>query len=278
MKPVIDDEIYVNMEQQEERGLADLEPTSSEDPIATPFQPHISPAYPPDDTVDVFEGYSFYDRHSTVIIEEEGVPGRVTEPGEDGETEAETILGRNDLTEPTILIAALQSLTPPIQQRPPEPPPVYTEANLAPFPNATLLAVPDIPTQVPAPPPTLPTGVVANTVTTAFARHHRQAFEPKSLHQQSNYKRTHQEKTVVPISERDHDEDVDATYGEGLDNCPDYINVDGESHNGPGSINTVSYYLLSMLAPDTRLTNRQLAVKTFIFDDPELSQPEDCWK
>lgn len=66
----------------------------------------------------------------------------------------------------------LQSLIPPIQQRlrPPNPPPVYTHAELALFRNAPLLSIPDISTQVSASPPTLSTDVVANAVTAAFAR------------------------------------------------------------------------------------------------------------
>jgi hypothetical protein len=287
MKPVIGDEIYEDMEpRKKERCQEDLERTSSGDSIATSSQPRISPAYPPDNGVDVFEGYSFNDRQSIII--EEGAPGEGEEAEEDEGTEAETAFGRNDLTEQTILLAeALQALIPPIQQRPAEPPPPVSAdatSNLVPFPNATLLAIPDIPTQVPAPPPPLPTGVVANSGTAAFARHYNQTFKPKSLHQQSNYKRTRQETTVVPVAEPDRfsddhkDGDSDTSHGEGFDNCPwTFLNVDRGNHNGPGLIKAVSYHLLSMLALDARLTKRLSGVKTLIFDGPELIQPEDCW-
>lgn len=283
MKPVIDDEIYVDMEQSQEQSQTDSEPTGGELPIPAPFQHGIPPSHPPDDTVDVFEGYSFSDRHSSVIIEEEGVPGKDEEGGEDRETEAETIPRRNDLSEQTTLILeALRSLIPPIHQRPPEPPPVYTDTNLALFPDTTLLAVPDIPTptQVSAPPPILPTDVVAN----ALGRRQHPNFKPKSPHPQRNLKYTRQEKTVVSVSELDNcflgnheNENVDATQGEEVDNCPwNFVDVDKGNHSGPHSMKSVSYHLL-LLFPETRLTKRQPDVETFRFDHPELSQPQDCW-
>jgi hypothetical protein len=262
MKPVIDDEIYVDMEQRQGQGQTDSEPSSGEDPIPTPSRPRISPSHPPDDIVDVFDGYSFSDRHSTVIIEEEGVPGRDKEEGEEKETEAETISRRNDLAEQAILIAeALQSLIPPIQQRPPEPPPVYNDAISAFFPNTAPLATPDKPTPVPAPPPILPTGVVANAASASLTRHHHQNFKLKSLHPQRNFKPTLQEKTGVSVSEPDdgfthnhENENVDATRGEESDNCPwNFVDVDRGNHSGPQSIKTVSYHLLALLAPETRL-------------------------
>jgi hypothetical protein len=295
MKPVIDDEIYVDLEQNQEQGQTDLERIRSGDPLATHSQPRISPDYSPDNDVDVFEGYSFNDRHSIVTVEEEGVPGK-EEPegaGQDGEFDPEKVLGSNDLTQWTIPISeALQSPTPPILRRLPEPPPTHTNVDMVPLPNAALLAIPNIPTQVPASPPTLPTDGGAIAAPAAFAHHHRrdqhQSFKPKLLHPRANVIRTRQKKTVVPVSEPDHlltddhnEEDVDTSNCEdGFDNCSwNSVNVDHDSgnHNGPGSTKTVSYHLLSMSAPDTRLTKRQSAVKIFIFDDDtELSQSEDC--
>jgi hypothetical protein len=282
MEPVINDEIYVDMA-QEERGEVNLEPRGGEDLIATPSQPRISPAYPPDDTDDVFEGYSFNDQRSIVINEEVVVPGKDKEAREEGKTEAEMSLGRNDLTKQTVLLKeALRSFTPPVQQRPPEPPPVYSDTNPAPFPTATLLAIPDIPAQVPASPSTSPTDVVGNAARAALAHHH-QTFRPKSSPRQRNFRRTRQEKTLIPVSELDHrsedeneNEEEDMNHGEGLDNCQsNIVNVDRGNHNGPRSIKTVCYHL-SIRAPNNGLTKRQSAVKTFIFNDKELGQPEDC--
>jgi len=192
MKPVIDDEIYVDIEQNQVQGQTDLEQIRSGDPFVTHSQP------PHDNDVDVFEGYSFNDRHSIVIVEEEGVPGKEKPQGagQGGEVDPEKVLDNDDLTEWTILITeALQSPTSPIQQRPPELPPTHINVDMAPLPNATLLAIPDIPTQVPASPPTLPTDVLegANAEAAAFARHHdhdqHQSFKPKLLHQRENVMR-----------------------------------------------------------------------------------------
>lgn len=257
MKPAIDDEIYVDMEQEEGRGQVDSEPTGSDDPIATPFQPRISLAYPPDDTVHVFDEYSFNDRHSNAISEEEGEPRNDNEEGEDRETEAETLPRRNDLSEQrNLILEALKSLSPPIQQRPAESPPVYADASPALFPNNT-----DLTTQISTPPPILPTDVLANAAATAaLPYHHHQDFKHQSIHPQRNTKHTRQEKTAVSISEpddrfsvNDENDDVHATQGGGFDNRPEnFVNVDRGNHSGPHSIKTVSYHLLSLLAPESQ--------------------------
>lgn len=294
MKPVIGDEIYVDMEQNQEQSQTDSGRRSGDSSV-THSQPRISPDYPADDDVDVFEGYSFNDRHSIVIAEEEGVPGKEKPEGakQDGEFEQEKVLGSNDLTEQTIPITApVQSPISPIRpRRLPEPPPTHTNADIGPLSNATLLTIPGIPTQVPASPPTLPTGVVENAAAVAFARHHQhdqyQSFKPKPPRQRANVVHARQEKTGVPfrVSEADHrptddynEEDVDDIRGERLDNCPvDLIKVDTVNHNGPGSIKkTVSYHLLSTMYCKLRLMKRQPAIKIFIFDYAELGQSEDC--
>jgi hypothetical protein len=255
MKPVIDDEFYVDMEQNHEQGRTDLERIRSGEPFASGSQPRIFPDYPPNDDVDVFEGYSFDDRHSNVIVEEEGVPGKEKpeEAGQDGEFDPEKALESNDLTEQTTLMTeALQS--PRLTRRLPKPPPTHNNAVMAPLPNATLLAIPDILNRVRASPPTLPTDVVANAAA-AFAPHlHRdphESFQPKLLRQRANVVRSHPKKTVVPVSEPDHrptddhnEEDENDNRGEGLDNCPwNPVNVDSRNHNGPRSIKKmVSYY------------------------------------
>ena len=268
MKPVIDDEIYVDIEQNEEQSRTDSERRSG-DLSVTYSQLCISPDYPPDDDVDVFEGYSFNDRHPIVIVEEEGVPGKEKPEGaeKDGEFDQEKVLGSNDLTEQTLPVTvALQSPTPPIRlRRLPEPPPTHTDADMGPLlPNATLLTIPGIPTQVPASPPTLSTGLVANAAAVAFALHHHgdkyQSFKPKPPRQRANVVRVRQEKSIVPVrvSEPDHcptddyynEEDVDNIRGERLDNCPvNLFNVDTRNHNGPSSIKkTVSYHMLSAMS------------------------------
>jgi hypothetical protein len=201
--------------------------------------------------VDVFED----DRHSIITVKDEGVSGKEKPEGprQDGELDLEKVLGSNDLTERSILITeALQSPTPPIQQRLLEPLPTHTNADMAPLPNATPLAIPDIPTQVPAPPPTLSTNVVANAAAAALTpyRHgQHQSFQPKQRRQRANIVRASPKKTDIPVSEPDHrlmddhnEENVNNINGEGFDNFPwDPVNFDNENHDGPRSIKTVSY-------------------------------------
>lgn len=59
--------------------------------------------------MDVFEGYSFNDRHSIVMVE--GAPGKEISEGarRDGEFNSEKALESNDLTEQTILITEAYS-------------------------------------------------------------------------------------------------------------------------------------------------------------------------
>lgn len=242
MKPVIDDEICVDMEQNQERGQTDSERIrGGGDPFATHSQPRISPDYPSNNDVDVFEGYSFNDRHPIVTVEEEGVPGgeKPEGVGQEGEVDPENAPVNNNLTEWTISVGeTLQLPTPPIHPRLPEPPPTYPSADMVPLPNSTLLAIPDILTQVPAPPPTLPTGVCADAgAAPAFARHHHldqhQSIKPKE---------------PDLLTDDQNEDDADNTCGEGSDNCSwNFVNIDGGNHDGPHSIKkTVSYYLLSM--------------------------------
>ena len=278
MKPVIDDEIYLDMEQNQEHGQADLEREHSGDSFATTHsQPRISPDYPLDDDMDVFEGYSFNERHPTVIAEKEEVLGKEEpeETGQDGEFDPGKVPGSKDFTERMIhLTEALQSPTPRIVRRLPKPPPTHTSADMThlPLPNATLLAIPDIPTQEPASPPTPPTDVVANAAAAAFASHHHQSFKPKPLRKRANFIRSRQEKIVVPVSEPelpDHrladdrnEEVVNDSYfcKEEFDKClRNFVNVDGGNHNGPRSIKTVSYQLfLALRTPDQTNEKRQL--------------------
>jgi len=276
MKPVIDDEIYVDMEQNQEQGQTDLERIRSGDPLVpTHSQPRISPDYSPDNDVDVFEGYSFNDRHSIVTVEEEGVPGK-DEPegaGQDGEFDAEKVLGSNDLTQWTIPISeALQSPIPPTLRRLPEPPPTHTNVDMVPLPNVALLAIPDIPTRVPASPPTLPTDRVAIAAPEAFARHHHrdqhQSFKPELLHQRANVIRTRQKKTVVPVSDH-NEEDVENNCEDGFDNCSwNSVNVDHDTgnHNGPGSTKTLSKYSSSTMTRSLASLNTVASKNTNILN------------
>ena len=218
----------------------------------------------PDNHVDVFEGASFDDRHSIIT----------------------------DLTERSVLMTeALHPPTPPIQRRLLEPTSIHANANananMAPLPNATVHAIPDMPTKVPAPPPTLPTDVVANAAATAFAHYHRdqnQSFRPKLRRQRANIVRAIPKKTDIPVSETDHritddrnEEDVGNIGGEGLDNCSwKPVNVDNGNHDRPRSIKTVSYITCCRCKLQTPTNETTIAVKKSIFNDHdrELGQSE----
>jgi Protein kinase C terminal domain len=74
MEPVINDENDMDTDLERDREQTDVEPTDGEDSVATPSQSRSSSAHPPfDDSVDVFDGYSFKGRNSVIIDEEEEV-------------------------------------------------------------------------------------------------------------------------------------------------------------------------------------------------------------
>jgi len=66
---------------------------------------------------------------------------------EDGDADTKTPLGCDGLTEQMFLITKAAVVHIIHSAEPLEPPPVHTNADLTPLPNATLLAIPDIPTQ-----------------------------------------------------------------------------------------------------------------------------------
>ncbi len=67
MEPVIDDEN--DMDTDQEREQTDQEPTDGEDSVATPSQSRssLALAHPPNDLMDVFDGYSFKGRNSVLL-------------------------------------------------------------------------------------------------------------------------------------------------------------------------------------------------------------------
>jgi len=84
MEPVINDEN--DMDTDQEREQTDQEPTDGEDSVATPSQSRSSSVHPPNDLMDVFDGYSFKGRNSILlddedVSEEEGEEGAWTSVG-----------------------------------------------------------------------------------------------------------------------------------------------------------------------------------------------------
>ncbi|KAH8993953.1 hypothetical protein EDB92DRAFT_1978112 [Lactarius akahatsu] len=262
MEPVINDENDMDTDQERERDQTDLEPTDGEDSVATPSQSRSSSAHPPDDLVDVFDGYSFKGRHSVIIDDEEEVSEEgeeeeeenVTGPGIlaelNGEAAAATVvLGREEpIPEPKTPEArptALPPSTPPTQQSPvstrPELPPVDTSAKPASFTDATPRASEDAPGPAPSVPisPLKAVASAAAAASTGPDIHHK---EPKKApvskphgQRSSRQQRSRREKSGVPALDRDlsdANEEDDVRTERDDDDEWDFIEADGEERNG----------------------------------------------
>src|SRR6266702_777497 len=263
MEPVINDENDMDTDQEREREQTDLEPTDGEDSVATPSQSRSSSAHPPDDLVDVFDGYSFKGRHSVIIDNEEEVSEEEEEEAEEvnvtgpsilaelnGEAAAETVvLGHEEpIPEPKTPEARPTALpppsTPPAKRSPvvtrPELPPVDTTAKPASFTDATPRASED----APGPAPTVPISPVKAVAKAAAAAstgpdiHHKEpkkAPASKPHGQRSNRQRNRREKSGVPALDRDlsdANEEEDVRTERDDDDEWDFIEADGEERNG----------------------------------------------
>ncbi|KAH9030296.1 hypothetical protein EDB84DRAFT_1439155 [Lactarius hengduanensis] len=262
MEPVINDENDMDTDQEREREQTDLEPTDGEDSVATPSQSRSSSAHPPDDLVDVFDGYSFKGRHSVIIDDEE----EVSEEGEEEEEEnvtgpgilaelnyeaaaATVVLGREEpIPEPKTPEArptALPPSTPPTQRSPvstrPELPPVDTSAKPASFTDATPRASEDAPGPVPSV-PISPLKAVASAAAAASTGPDIHRKEPKKApvskphgQRSSRQQRSRREKSGVPALDRDlsdANEEEDVRTERDDDDEWDFIEADGEERNG----------------------------------------------
>ena len=262
MEPVINDENDMDTDQEREREQTDLEPTDGEDSVATPSQSRSSSAHPPDDSVDVFDGYSFKGRNSVIIDDEEEVSEEEEEAEEENvtgpsvlaelngeEAAATVVLGREEpIPEPKTPEARPTSLpplpsTPPAKRSPvsirPELPPVDTTARPASFIDATPRASEDSP----APAPTVPISpikAVAHAAAVASQGpdvHHKEskkASASKSHGQRSSRQRNRREKSGVPALDRDLSDvnDEDDVRTERDEDDWDFIEAAGEERNG----------------------------------------------
>jgi serum/glucocorticoid-regulated kinase 2 len=96
MRPVVNDPNDVDDATDTDRGEhteTDAERTDGESAAVTPSQSRSPSVHPEDDSVDVFDGYSFKGRHSVIIDDEE-------ESGEDTEEEAEGVAVSEQVAEP----------------------------------------------------------------------------------------------------------------------------------------------------------------------------------
>ncbi|KAF8267389.1 hypothetical protein EI94DRAFT_1801728 [Lactarius quietus] len=260
MEPVINDENDVDTDQEREREQTDLEPTDGEDSVATPSQSRSSSAPPPEDLMDVFDGYSFKGRHSVIIDDEEEVSEEEEEEEEEenvaepsildelnGEAAAATVvLGKPEepISEPKTPEARPTTLppsTPPAKRSPvttrPELPPVDTSAKPGSFADATPRASEDAPGPAPSV-PISPVKAVARAAAAAASTspdiHHKEpkkASAPKTRRQ-----RNRREKSGVPALDRDlsdaNEEDDVRTERDEEDDEWDFIEADGEDRNG----------------------------------------------
>jgi len=271
MEPVINDEN--DMDTDQERECTDQEPTDGGGSVATPSQLRSSSAHPPNDLVDVFDGYSFKGRHSVIVDnegdvseEEEDVPG-------DKDDEDQNITGRSIVAtlngtvvteaavttvheEPTrepktpeARSAALPPSTPLAKRGPlvrrPELPPIDTTINPASVADVTPRASGGTTTSV-FRARMIPVKAVAGPAADASTGpdiHHK---EPKGVPasewqgRRSNRQRTRREKSGIPALDRDlsdaNDEDEVRTVRNEENEGWDLIEADGgggEERYGP---------------------------------------------
>jgi serum/glucocorticoid-regulated kinase 2 len=261
MEPVINDDN--DMDTDQEREQTDQEPTDGEDSVATPSQSRSSSVHPPNDLMDVFDGYSFKGRHSVIVDNEEDV----SEEEEQGEEEDQDVTGRSILAElngtavadtvvtigheepspepktPEARTAALPPSTPPAKRSPlvarPDLPPVDTNFKPASVADATPRASEETTAPV-SRPPTTPIKAVADAAAAASTgpdihrKEQKKASAPKPHGQRP--KRNRREKSGVPALDRDlsdaNDEDEARTERDEEDEDWDFIEADGEERNG----------------------------------------------
>ena len=257
MEPVINDENDMDTDQERQ---TDLEPTDGEDSVATPSQSRSSSIHPLDDSVDVFDGYSFKGRHSVIIDDEEEVSEEEEEEVEEnvtgpsildlnGEAGAATVvLGQEEpISEPKTPEARPSTLppsTPPTNRSPvitrPELPHVDTSAKPATFADATPRASEDSPGPAPTV-PISPLKAVAHAAAAASTGpdiHHKETKKvpaPKTHAQRPSRQRNRREKSGVPALDRDlsdANEEDDVRTERDDDDDWDFIEADGEERNG----------------------------------------------
>lgn len=247
MKPVISDEIRMDTEQ--EGGQIDSESNDGKDSIAVPPPLlRLSPSHLPDDTVDIFEGYSF---HSDMLGDE---PEK--DMGEPEDSETAEIVAPSD--EPNILRPRPTALplSAHLMQRIPHSPeygPPTTDAGSE--PASTTDTAPQVREDI-------------LTLTTEYCDGHTstqtisdvteevsagfdvdfQAPGGERRGQQSNYLCTRHEKLRVPVldlgvSDTDTDsgdDDDDANEGHDNEDGNCRWSVDNENDNGPSLLKTAS--------------------------------------
>ena len=251
MLPVINDENDMDTDQEQQ---TDLELTDS-DSVVTPSQSRSSSIHPPDDSVDVFDGYSFKRRLSVIIDDEEEVSDEEGEEEEEenvtgpsilaelnGEAATETVfLGQDEpISEPKTPEArptALPPSTAPAKRSPvvtrPELPPIDT------FADATPRVSEDSHGHAPSVliSPIKAVAHAAAAASTGPDIHHKETKKvpaPKTHVQRPSRQRNRREKSGVPALDRDLSDanEEDDVQTERDEEDWDFIEGDGEERNG----------------------------------------------
>jgi serum/glucocorticoid-regulated kinase 2 len=203
------DDIFLDMDTDQEREQTDQEPTDGEDSVATPSQSRSSSAHPPNDLVDVFDGYSFGSQLAHIIEDDEDVSE------EDDQEEEED----QDITKRSILAKFYGTVATGIASAVHEKP--------WPEPKAPELW------PVPLPPWTPPAKWSPLDI---HHKEHKKASVLKPHGQRSNRQRNRHEKSGVPALDRDlsdaNDEDKVRTERDEEVEDWDFIEDDGEERSG----------------------------------------------
>ena len=266
MEPVINDEN--DMDTDQEREQTDQEPTDGEDSVPTPSQSRSSSIHPPNDLMDVFDGYSFKGRNSVLLdvddedvseeeeeeVEDQDVTGHSISSKLNGTAITETVAPEHD--EPTpepktpeARPAPLPPSTPPAKRSPltlkPELAPVDTTMKPVSVADATPRASEDLPASPSKPPISPVRAAVAEAAAAAAAAstgrgiHHKElkkAPAPKSHGQRPSRHRNRREKSGIPefdgdLPDTNDEDDVRTAHDEPEDDW-DFIEADGEESYG----------------------------------------------
>lgn len=261
MEPVLDDINDEQIDTDQEPDQTDTDRTDGEESNTTPSQSRSSSIRPQqqpvtDDSVDVFDGYSFKGRHS--VIDDDDAEDNASEEDSADDEDLLAALEPIDTTPPAdqpTLENAITELPEPKtpEARPaalPEPEPVV-ETVPAPPPKETVAPVAPVepsqeaePAQVPQPrknkdlPPPGPSDAVAPTIPDKDSKAKTVSTKapiPRPVANRST--RTRREKSGVPALDRylsdAIDEDTEATEREDEDDDWDFVEAaDGEDRNG----------------------------------------------
>ncbi|KAI0066631.1 hypothetical protein BV25DRAFT_1412135 [Artomyces pyxidatus] len=255
MEPVINDDD--GMDTDGERDQTDVERTDGEDSVATPSQSRSSSVHPPlDDSVDVFDGYSFKGRNS-VILDDDDVPEESSEEEDlDEDDTTRSILAELNGTvmekvqeEPSTPVDDEQTPEPKTPEArvavlPETPKETFVEpaVEIAPKPSVITDVTPRPSEDLPSPQtPKSPGKTVAATATAAAAAtaaagtdvrvKEKKAPPPKRPARNRNRR----EKSGVPALDRDFSDTEDGgmvTERDDEDDDWDFIEADGEDRNG----------------------------------------------